>query len=279
MEVQPLAGTLGARIAGIDLSVELTNSQAADIHAAFLAHKVLVFDGPTLSPEQQIRAARVFGDLDIYPYVKGMDGYPEIIEILKTETDVVNFGGGWHSDTAYMAHPAMGTFLHAIEMPPAGGDTLFANTAAAYEALSDNMKAMLAPLKGVNDSNAIYAGGRAASMKRMDGMAKTDKTQNAESYVNEHPVVRTHPETGQRALYVNPAHTKRFVGMTEEESQPLIRFLCEHAVRPEFTCRVRWKPGTVTVWDNRVTQHCALNDYHGHRRLMRRVTLKGDTPR
>ena len=277
MEVQPLSGTIGARIAGIDLSQEMSNSQAADIHAAFLAHKVLVFDGPVLTPQQQLRAALLFGEPDIYPFIKGMEGFPEIIEILKTETDKSNFGGGWHSDTTYMEKPALGTMLHALEVPPAGGNTLFANMVAAYDALSDGMKSALEGLKAVNDSNALYSGGRAAAMAKMDGMAEANVVE-AETYVSEHPVVRTHPETGQRGLYVNRSHSKRFVGMTMEESKPLIQYLSAHSVCPEFTCSVSWKPGTVTVWDNRVTQHCALNDYHGHRRLMRRITLKGDKP-
>ena len=278
MEVQPLAGCIGAQIAGVDLSGELSNREAADIHAAFLAHKVLVFDGPELSPEQQLRAARVFGEPDIYPFIKGVDGYPEVIEILKTEADKVNFGGGWHSDTTYLPEPALGTLLHAVEVPASGGDTLFANTVAAYNnALSDAMRATLDGLKGVNDSNALYGGSRAAAMAKLDGMAKNNVAE-AESYVSEHPIVRTHPETGEKGLYVNRAHTRRFVDMTEDESKPLIAFLSEHITRPEFTCRVRWQPGRVTVWDNRVTQHAALNDYQGQRRLMRRVTLKGDRP-
>lgn len=277
MDLQPIAGSLGANVQGIDFSRDLSNSEVADVYAAFLEHKVLVFDGPVLSPEQQLRAARIFGEPDIYPFIKGLSDFPEIIEILKTEKDTKNFGGGWHSDTAYLPEPAKGTLLMALETPDSGGDTLFANTVRAYEALSDGMKATLEGLVGVNDSNSLYGGSRAQAMAQMDGMAKNNVA-DAEVYVSEHPVVRTHPETGQKGLYVNRAHTKRFAGMMEEESQPLIAFLSDHITRPEFTCCVRWQPGTVTVWDNRVTQHCALNDYQGKRRLMRRITLKGDRP-
>lgn len=277
MEVQPLAGQIGARIAGIDLSRELSNSEAADVYSAFLKHKVVVFDGPVLTPEQQISAARLFGELDIYPFVKGIDGHPEIIEILKTETDVKNFGGGWHSDTAYMPEPAKATFLMALETPATGGDTLFANTVAAYEALSPSMKAMLDGLVGVNDSDNLPSGKRKATLARFNGMA--DKSsKDPEQYVTEHPLIRTHPETGTKSIYVNRAHTRQIAGLSVEESKPVIDFLAEHITRPEFTCRVRWQPGTVTVWDNRVTQHAALNDYPGQRRRMRRITVKGDRP-
>lgn len=277
MEIRPIAGALGAEVQGIDFSQELSNSAVSAVYNAFLAHKVLYFRGPALTPGQQLRAARIFGEPDLYPFIKGMLEAPEVIEILKTEKDKVNFGGGWHSDTAYLPEPALGTLLHALEVPEAGGDTLFANTVAAYEALSDGMKAMLADLKGVNDSNALYAGSRAAAMAKLDGMAANNVAE-AENYISEHPIVRTHPETGEKGLYVSRAHTKRFAGMTDAESKPLIDFLADHITRPEFTCRVRWEPGAVTVWDNRVTQHCALNDYQGKRRRMRRVTLKGDRP-
>jgi taurine dioxygenase len=277
MEIQPLSGTLGVEIRGVDLSRELSNSETADIYGAFLTHKVLYFRGPELSPQQQLRISRVFGEPDVYPFIKGLDEVPEVIEILKTEKDEVNFGGTWHSDTAYMPEPALGTVLHAVEVPDTGGDTLFANMVAAYNALSDGMQAMLEGVRGVNDSDALYGGSRAAAMAKLDGMGKNNVEQ-AQGFVSEHPVVRTHPQTGEKGLYLSRAHTRRFAGMSEDESRPLIEFLADHAVRPEFTCRVHWEPGAVTVWDNRVTQHFALNDYPGKRRRMRRVTLKGDRP-
>jgi len=277
MDVRPISGALGAEVRGVDLSRELSNRETDDIHGAFLEHKVLFFRGPELAPPQQLRVARIFGEPAEYPFIKGLDEAPEVIEILKTEQDTVNFGGGWHSDTAYMPEPAMGTVLHAVEVPDAGGDTLFANMVMAYEALSDGMKALIADLRGVNDSDALYGGSRAAAMSKLDGMARNNVAEG-KSYVSEHPVVRTHPQTGQKGLYLSRVHTRRFAGMSEEESRPLIEYLADHAVRPEFTCRIRWEPGAVTVWDNRVTQHYALNDYQGKRRRMRRVTLKGDRP-
>ena len=277
MEIQPVAGALGAEISGVDLQQEYSNSVAAEIHAAFLKHHVLFFRDQHLSPQQELRFTRIFGEPDLYPFLQGLPEAPEVIEILKTETDTKNFGGSWHSDTTYMEKPALGSVLSAVEVPEFGGDTLFANTALAYNALSDGMKAMLAGLVAVNSSDGPYRGGRKAAMATLAGM-KDAYAVEAAVYESEHPVVRTHPETGRKAIYVNSSHTKRFRNMTEEESWPLIDFLCRHVIRPEFTCRFRWTPGALAVWDNRCTQHHALNDYAGKRRRMHRVTIKGDRP-
>ena len=277
MEIKPISGALGAEVSGIDLKEELSNSESADIHAAFLEHHVLFFRDQHLSPQQEIRFTRIFGEPDIYPFQKGLPEAPEVIEILKTETDERNFGGSWHSDTTYLETPALGSVLSALEVPEYGGDTLFANIALAYDALSDGMKQALEGLVGINSSDGPYRGGRQAVMAKLDGMKDTYQTE-AKVYVSEHPVVRTHPETGRKAIYVNSSHTKRFKDMTEAESKPLIDFLCQHAVRPEFTCRFRWTPGALAVWDNRCTQHHALNDYAGKRRRMQRATIKGDRP-
>ena len=277
MDIRPVAGALGAEITGVDLRGELSNRVSADIHAAFLKHHVLFFRDQHLSPQEELRFTRIFGEPDIYPFQKGLPDTPEVIEILKTESDTRNFGGSWHSDTTYLEKPALGSVLSALEIPDYGGDTLFANMALAYDALSDGMKAMLAGLVAVNSSDGPYRGGRQAVMAKLDGMKDAYQTE-ATVYESEHPVVRTHPENGLKALYVNSSHTKRFRGMTEEESKPLLEYLCRHAVRPEFTCRFRWTAGAVAVWDNRCTQHHALNDYAGKRRRMQRVTIKGDRP-
>lgn len=277
MQVEPIAGALGAEISGVDLSRDLSNSDAAAIRGAFLDHKVIFFRDQKLQPQDQVRFAGLFGEPDLYPFIEGLPDAPEVIEILKKEGDAKNFGGSWHSDTSYMTEPALGTVLYALETPKAGGDTLFANAAAAYDALSDGMKALLDGLKGVNSSDHGYAGGRAAAMAKLDGMKETQEA--ATRYESRHPIVRTHPETGIKSLYLNRSHTARFDTMTEAESKPLIEFLCDHITRPEFTCRFRWSPGSIAVWDNRATQHFAVNDYPGKRRRMHRVTMKGDTPR
>jgi taurine dioxygenase len=274
--VEPMAGAMGAEIQGVDLSKPLSNATREDIHRAFLAHQMIVFRDQRLSPQGQVSLAHLFGKPAIYPFLKGLDGIPEVNELIKTETDTKNFGGGWHSDTAYKERPDLGTLLYAVEVPPAGGDTLFASMTAAYDALSDGMKRLLDGLTALNNSDKLYPGGRTANLKTLGAMGRAVVA--AEPLEAWHPVVRTHPVTGRKALYVNPSHTVRFKDMTEAESKPLIDFLCAHAVRPEFTCRLRWRKGTLAIWDNRVTQHFALNDYQGRRRHMHRVTIEGDRP-
>ena len=276
IEVSPIAGSMGAEIGGVDLGVALSNETIDEMHRAFVEHQMIYFRRQKLKPSSQVAVARHFGKPAIYPFLKGLDGQPEVHEIIKTETDTKNFGGGWHSDTAYKERPDMGTLLYALEVPPYGGDTLYANMYAAYEALSPGMKRLVDGLWAVNNSDKNYPGGRAANLQKLGGMGAAVKA--APVLESEHPVIRTHPETGRKALYVNGAHTLRFRDMTAEESKPLIDFLSAHAVRPEFTCRLRWETDTLAIWDNRCTQHCALNDYQGKRRHMHRVTLEGDRP-
>lgn len=275
--LRPMAGAIGAEIDDVDLSQPQSQTVWDEIHRAFLEHLMIVFRDQTLTPQQQIEFTSHFGRPAIYPFIQGLDDAPEVIEILKTEKDQDNFGGSWHSDTTYMEHPALGSVLYAKETPAAGGDTQFANMYFAYESLSAGMKAVLDKLFALNSSAQNYRGGRAAKMKKLEGMKNTYRI-NSDVLEAEHPVVRTHPETGRKALYLNGSHTVRFRDMTEEESKPLIEFLAKHAVRPEFTCRLRWKPGTIAVWDNRCAQHYAINDYTGQRRRMHRVTIEGDRP-
>ena len=207
-----------------------------------------------------------------YPFVRGLDGYPEIIAVTKLPHETVNFGGIWHSDTTYLDEPPMATMLIAREVPSTGGDTMFANMYAAFESLSAGLQAVLEPLKAVNTSALADAS------KTREDRIRDDPASASTIYEASHPVVRTHPETGRKALYVNIAHTARFEGMTEEESRPLLQFLFQHQVRPEFTCRFRWQVGSLALWDNRCTQHNPVNDYHGFTRVMHRITLKGDRP-
>lgn len=277
IEVQPVSGALGAEICGVDISKPLNASQSGAIRQAFHDHHVICIRDQQVTPAQQLEFARCFGQPDIYPYIKGLPETPEVIEIFKTEKDTVNFGGGWHSDTSYLENPALGSMLYAIEVPRAGGDTMFANMHLAYEALSGGMKRMLDGLIGVNSSAQSYRGGRAKKMQELDGM-KDKYIESSEVSMAEHPVVRTHPATGRKGLYVSRGHTTHFKDMTAEESAPLIGFLADHVVRPEFTCRMKWEPGTLIFWDNRCTQHFAINDYVGERRRMHRVTLVGDRP-
>ena len=277
MDIQPLAGALGAEIRGVSLKT-LDDAGWRELHQAFLDYAVLAIRDQALEPEDLMRIGSRFGEPCFYPFVTGLEGYPYIFEVVKEEQETTNFGGNWHSDTTYLQKPPVATLLYALETPSHGGDTLFANTCAAYEGLSHGMRAMLDGLIGVNSAGLKYGGGRSKMHSSIGGM-KVHDTERAEEYEAEHPVVRTHPQTGRKALYVSRSHTIRFRDMSEAESRPLVDFLQEHQTRPEFTCRVRWSPGTFTVWDNRCTQHNAVNDYHGQRRRMRRLTVGPEVPR
>jgi len=271
--IHPVSGALGAEVTGVDLTKPLDDQAAGVLRRAWLDHLVLFFREQALTPAQFLAFGRRFGETIEYPFVKGLDEYPDIIPVVKLEHERINFGGVWHSDTAYLDVPPMASMLLAREVPPAGGDTLFANMYMAYDALSEGMKRLLGGLRAVNSSAKADA-----SRTREDRIAERGRTDARSLYEASHPVVRVHPETRRRALYVNVAHTVRFEGMTEEESAPLLSFLYRHQVRPEFTCRFRWRPGSLAFWDNRCAQHNAVNDYAGHRRVMHRITLAGDVP-
>jgi taurine dioxygenase len=274
IEARRVAGALGAEVQGIDLARALDDDQAAALRRVWLEHLVLFFRDQNLTPAQFMAFARRIGKPVEYPFVKGIEGFPEIIEVKKLAHETVNFGGIWHSDTTYLAEPPMASMLLARDTPPFGGDTLFANMYLAYETLSDGMRSMLGGLRAVSSSAKADV-----SRTREDRIKSDGRADSREEYVAEHPVVRTHPETGRKALYVNVAHTVRFADMTEAESAPLLAYLFAHQVRPEHTCRFVWQPGSIALWDNRCTQHNPVNDYHGHRRVMHRITLAGDRPR
>jgi taurine dioxygenase len=271
--VTPIAGALGAEIGGVELAADLGDETIAEIRRAWLEHLVVFFHDQELAPDRFLAFARRIGQPVEYPFVKGIDGYPEIITVSKRPGEIVNFGGIWHSDTVYLERPPMATMLLAREVPPYGGDTMYANMYAAYDALSPGMQRMLEGMRSVNTSALADV-----SKTREDRIRDTG-TQDDREFVSEHPVVRTHPESGRKALYVNVAHTSRFVDMTEDESRPLLRYLFEHSVRPEFTCRLRWRVGSLALWDNRCAMHNPVNDYHGFTRTMLRITLAGDVPR
>ena len=273
IRVHPVAGALGAEIDGVDLSRPLGEETVLEIRGALLEHLVVFFREQSIAPSAFSALGRQFGTLTQYPFVQGMVGHPEIIEVVKRENEVLNFGGIWHSDTTYLPKPPMGSLLYAKEIPPTGGDTLFANMYLAFETLSDGMKSMLSGLSGVNSADKPDAALTRAERKK-------ERPKDAGNLVTEaiHPIIRTHPETGRKALYVNPGHTVRIEGFTVEESTPILEHLYHHQTRPEFTCRFQWTVGAVAFWDNRAAQHYAINDYHGHRRVMQRITLAGDEP-
>jgi taurine dioxygenase len=274
MEVTKIAGALGAEISGIDLSRDFDDVTVAAIRQVWLAHLVVFFRDQDLPPDRFLAFARRLGEPVEYPFLKGLSEFPVITPVVKLEHERVNFGGLWHTDTAYLERPPLGTMLVAREVPPQGGDTLFANMYLAYESLSAGMRRLIDPLMAVNSSAKADV-----TRTREDRLREGARADAKAEYVASHPVVRTHPETGKKSLYVNPGHTVHFADMTEAESAPLLDYLYRHQTRPEFTCRFRWLPGSIALWDNRCTLHNPINDYHGFRRVMHRITLKGDRPR
>ena len=272
LEIIPQSAALGAELRGVDLGRPLDEGTAIAIRHAFLEHQVIFFRNQSLGPHQLLAVARCFGSPVEYPFAEGIPECPLVTEIVKEPQERINFGGEWHSDTTYLERPPCATLLYAVEVPAAGGDTLYSDMYRAYARLSPGMQTMLARLRAVNTAALLgrekrdgYASVRARNVDRLSMRA-------------EHPVVRTHPETGRKALYINETHTLHFRGMTREESLPLITHLCREAVRPELGFRLRWRRGTLTVWDNRCVQHYALNDYHGKRRVVHRVIVAGDRP-
>ena len=273
LRIEPIAGALGAEVLDVDLSRDLNDALIAEIRRALLDHLVIFFRAQAITPAQQLAFAGRFGRPVPYPMIEGIDGFPEIAPVIKLPHERVNFGGVWHTDTIYTEEPPMGAILCARELPAYGGDTLFANMYLAYETLSDGMKALLAPLRGVHSSAKGVA-----QITRNRGASDGPGADAATLREAVHPAVRTHPETGRKSLYVSAGHTVRFDGMTEEESTPLLEYLFSHQVRPEFTCRFRWAPGSIAFWDNRAAQHNPVNDYHGQKRLMHRISIAGEKP-
>lgn len=272
LEIRKVAGALGAELSGVDLAGDLSDETVAAIRAALVEHQVIFFRDQTLDPASQLAFGRRFGPLNIHPYVKGMADHPEVMEIIKEPSDKTNFGGGWHSDMSFLESPSIGSILYAVQTPEFGGDTLFASQAAAFEALSPGLQATLEGLNAVHSAGREYSSkGHSAQSRGSMQVANADAEGAAGEFI--HPVVKVHPETGRKALYVNPAFTMRFDGWSKRESKPLLDFLFEHSRYEAFTYRFQWKPGSVAFWDNRSVWHFALNDYPGQRRHMRRVTV------
>jgi len=267
-EAVPLSGSIGAEIKGVDLA-QLDDVGFADIHRALLDHGVIFFRDQNLTPAQQLAFAVRWGDIHQHPYLDGLPDCPEIIEIVKEAGERNRFGDHWHTDQIFTPAPAMATMLYAKEVPPVGGDTMFASLSHAYDALSDGMKDLACRLRTYN----LYD--KQAPRSRRMSAKIPDQDKPAEPAI--HPLVRVHPETGRRGLYITEMQTtRRLDGMTVEESRPLIEYLLRHATRPEFTCCIRWDVGTLAIWDNRCLMHLALDDYPDYRRVMHRITIKGD---
>jgi len=273
IKIKKVSGAIGALIEDVQLGENLAENTSNAIYDAFLKHQVIFFRDQNFTSKSLVSFAKRIGTPIIYPFVKGLESFPEITPILKKETDVNNFGGIWHSDTTYQDEPPKGTMLYALEVPEFGGDTEFSNQYLAYENLSDKMKLFLEKQKAVNIS-----GKGKVTKTRSDVMKHSSVGLKSDELEAIHPVVRTHPETKKKSLYINEAHTTNFVGMTVEESTPILEFLFKHQIKSEFTCRFKWKKGSVSIWDNRCSIHNPINDYHGSRRLMHRITFQGDKP-
>ncbi len=270
-DVQPVSGALGAEIHGVDLAHDTDGAVWDGLRSAIAEHGVIFFRDQNLTPEQHIAMAEHFAPININRFFAHVEGYPQIAEVRKEPEQTSNIGGGWHTDHTYDLAPAFGSILLAREVPEQGGDTQFSDLALAFDRLSDGLKSTLKSLNAVHSSRHVF--GKAA--QRPDDLAA--RIGNAEDATQDavHPVVIRHPESGREVLFVNPGFTLRFEGWTDEESKPLLSYLYEHAKRPEFTCRFRWANGSIAFWDNRRTWHLAINDYHGARRLLHRITIEG----
>jgi taurine dioxygenase len=277
-QVKLLCGAGGAEISGIDASRPLPPETVAELRRALAEHCVIFLRDQNLAPEQQKDFARHFGPLAQTPFIKPLEGHPEMMRIVREaeEKKKQNFGGRWHSDMTFSPEPVLGTCLYARESPAVGGDTLWTNQMLAFEALSPAMQKMLQNLRVMHSAKRSYG----PQGTYADDDLKSMRIQASEEALKEqaHPCIRTHPETGRSILFVNWVYAIRFEDMTEEESAPLLDFLNRHSQRPEFQIRFRWRKGSLALWDNRSTTHIAVNDYAGYRRVMDRVTIAGDKP-
>mgnify|MGYP001346271796 CR=1 FL=1 len=280
IEVRPVAGSLGAELRGVDLSRPLPEQAASELRHALVEHLVLFLRDQDLTLGQLLDVTTIFGPPFRVPYVKHMDEYPDIIAVLKEadERNVSTFGNAWHSDFSFLEAPPMGSVLYAKEVPPQGGDTLWANMYDAYEALSGGMRRMLDPLRALQSGRPYGAARPPPQDLRTSRSIRMERNNPEADREIAQPVVIVHPSSGRKALFVNPIYTSRFEHMTEAESRPLLEYLYQHCIKPEWACRFRWEAGSLAVWDNRCTIHYAVNDYDGHRRLMYRTTVAGVPP-
>jgi taurine dioxygenase len=269
--VSPVSGALGAEVSGIDLRQPLDDQTFGELHRAWMEHQVLFFRDQDLTRDQHKALGQRFGALHIHPYLQPLkdEGHPEFV-VLESDADHPFVAGGWHSDVTFEASPPMGSILRCVEAPPFGGDTLWASMYAAHDALSDAMQHLIADLVAIHDTSATFS---------RSGYARTARGRQAENLASaEHPVVRTHPQTGRKALFVNSAFTSGIKGMKSGESAALLGFLLRHLESPDFSCRLRWQKNSIAMWDNRCTQHRVLADNLRAHRRMERITIQGDRP-
>ncbi len=272
IEITPVSPAFGAEIRGVDLASESSQELLDRLRDALACHGVLFFRDQTLRPEDQIRFAERLGKIVVNRFFAPVKEFPQIAEVRKEPDQKINVGGSWHTDHSYDEIPALGSILCAREVPDQGGDTLFASTAAAHDALSEGLRETLSGMRALHSSRHVF--GKQAGLPR-DLAGRIGNADRAHQDAL-HPVVITHPRSGRKCLYVNPGFTLRFEGWSSAESRPLLEYLYQQVIRPEFTTRFRWQPGSVAIWDNRSTWHYAANDYHGRQRLMHRITLEGE---
>jgi taurine dioxygenase len=275
VNIRQASPNVGAFVEGVDLGKDMDTGTVSQLREALGAHGVLFFRDQNLTPDQHITAAERFGQIDINRFFAHLDGFEKIAEVRKEPEQKANIGGGWHTDHTYDQIPAMGSMLLARETPKLGGDTLFSSMFAAYDTLSDGLKATIEKLNAVHSSRHVF--GRKARYKDR-GEDLGGRLMNPELAQQDavHPVVIRHPISGKKAIYVNPGFTLRFEGMTDQESQPLLQTLYAHCQNQAFVYRFQWEPGSIAFWDNRATWHYAVNDYQGERRLMHRITIEGE---
>lgn len=278
LQVGPVAGSCGAVVEGVDLSTDLDDEVVAEIRRAVLDHQVVFFREQRLSPERQVAFSRRFGPFSPVPFIEPTSDHPEVIAVVReaSERQSFTFGSLWHSDFSFLPEPPFASILHAVDVPPYGGDTLWANQALAYSTLSTELQAILAGLVGLHSAVNAYSPKMQPVHDAFTGM--TVRTSDDANRIERHPVVRHHPETGRPSLFVNAQYTIGLDGLLTPEAKPLLDLLFAHAVRPEFSCRWRWSVGDVAFWDNRCLQHMVLADYSGHQRVMHRTTVAGDRP-
>ena len=276
MKISLTSGALGAEVEGIDLK-NSSKENFSKINELLLEHKVIFFRDQNISPEQQINLAKFFGPLERHVYVKGREKFPEIIRIIKGRNEKHQWGETWHTDVSYNKNPTKVIILKSIKIPPVGGDTMFSNMEIAYDTLDEKIK------KKIKDKKAIHSSLGAEffidNYKYMEGNEK----RNYDSYSNEHPIVRTHPETGKKILFVNWTYTKQIIGLEKEESDLILKEIFEHQARLDLTCRFNWTENAVAIWDNRSVIHYAIADFFpgrglGHERIMDRIAIEGDHP-
>lgn len=278
IEVRPISGVLGAEVFGPDLAGPLERPVFEEIHQALLDYGVIFLRNQRLGREDQLRFCRRFGSLDVHPIAVGMEEHPEVIRVHKPAGEPASFGVGWHSDNSFFERPSRATCLYAEKVPPFGGDTLFAGMERAYEALSDTLKGWLDAAVAVHSASRAYDPKNTGAAKYQGKAAVNYTYSEVISQEVLHPVVRTHPETGRKSIYVNAMFTQRICGLRKTESDAMLQLLFEHCAKPDFGCRFRWEAGSLALWDNRCVQHYALDDYREFERLLYRVTISGDRP-